>query len=246
MTPMKKLLVFAFVLAMAAFALNGCMVEEEKNATGPGSAASPLLIPPGSTGGGVGNFQSVHYTVTLTPGTWNITLSLMTSDADLRVYNNNAFVGPICVSDNPSTLSESCPITVPFTAAYYIRVSAFGFETTSFLLHITLAPPPAGSISNPIPIGTGTTAGSVNSGQNVYYVTTLTPMPATITLTGLTADADLYVYSNSGFTALVCSSIIFGTANESCMIPVGPPASFYIRVAGFSGSTSYNLGVANP
>lgn len=171
----------------------------------------------------------------------------MTSDADLRVYNNNAFFGPICVSDNPSTLSESCPITVPFTAAYYIRVSAFGFETTSFLLNITLAPPPAGSISNPIPIGTGTTAGSVSAGQNVYYVTTLTTPSATITLTGMTADADLFVYSDSGFSVLACpASTNFGSADESCFFTISSTASYYIRVRGFTGSTSYNLNVNNP
>ena len=245
MTPMKKLLVFGFVLAMAAFALNGCMVDEEENTTGPGSAQAPLAIPTGSTVGGVANFQSVHYTVNLSPGAWTITLSGLTSDADLYVYNNNAFVGAICTSLRPSTLPESCTITVAFAGAFYIRVSAFTFNTTPFLLNITQAP--GSSISNPIAIGTGTTAGSVSAGQNVYYVTTLNPSSATITLMGLTANADLFLYTDPGFTAQVCASIMTASANEFCSIPViGATASFYIRVSGVSGSAFYNLDIINP
>ena len=133
MTPMKKLVVFSFLIAMAAFALNGCSVDEEESTTGPGSAQSPLVIPAGTTVGGVANFQSVHYTVTLAAGTWNITLSGMTSDVDLYVYNNNAFVGAICSSLNISTLAESCTIPVSFTAAYFIRVSPFTVDSTGFV-----------------------------------------------------------------------------------------------------------------
>ena len=246
MTPMRKLLVFGFVITIAAFALNGCRVDEEENTTGPGSAANPLPIPPGTTVGGVANFQSVHYTVTLTQGAWNITLSGMTSDADLYVYNNNAFVGPICQSLNVSTLSESCTITVPFTTAYYIRVSAFTFNTTPFLLSIT--PIPGAVSSSPIAISPGTVSGFVPGGVSIHYVVTLVPSIATvITLAGMTADADLHIYTDAAFSAEICSPFLSGTATETCTFAVGATASYYIRVHGFSPSgTPYTLTVTNP
>ncbi|MCH7479105.1 MAG: PPC domain-containing protein [SAR324 cluster bacterium] len=86
----------------------------------------------------------------------------------------------------------------------------------------------------------------MSAGQNVYYVTTLTPNPATITLTGMSDDADLFVYTDPAFTAQVCASTMFGSADETCNFAVGATASYYIRVRGFTGSTSYNLNVNNP
>jgi len=101
-----------------------------------------------------------------------------------------------------------------------------------------------GTISAPIPIGTApgvtfpdATVGKAPSSSYYSVITAAGLSSHTVTLTSLTDDADLIVFSDAGFTVLYCNSTTAGTATESC----GPPApadttALYIQVKSFSAT----------
>src|SRR4029077_18113668 len=62
-------------------------------------------------------------------------------------------------------------------------------------------------------------------------------------LYGLSADADLYVYN--GNKQLMLSSTAGGNISENIQLDLPAGDYYYVRVAGFSGSTPYNLLLEN-
>jgi hypothetical protein len=52
-----------------------------------------------------------------------------------------------------------------------------------------------------------------------------------VSITELVADADLFVYSDSGFTGILCVSAQDGTASESCTATtISLETTLYIKV----------------
>ncbi len=104
-----------------------------------------------------------------------------------------------------------------------------------------------------VPIAIGAAPGASFSGtvgqapaSSFYSVTTPTGLATrVITLTNLTDDADLAVFTDAGFASKYCSSSTGGTATESCS-PPSPvdTAALYIQVKSYSATgTTYLLTV---
>ena len=107
-----------------------------------------------------------------------------------------------------------------------------------------------GTVAAPAPITLGATwSGTVGKApSSSYYAVTSIPAGAAtrvITLTNLTDDADLAVFTDTGFSVKYCSNAAGGAATESC----GPPSpvdstALYIQVKSFSATgTTYLLTV---
>jgi len=109
-----------------------------------------------------------------------------------------------------------------------------------------------GSTASPVDIGTAPGAsrsGTVGkSPASSYYSATIAAATATrtITLTNLTDDADLIVFTDAGFSNPFCSSALPGTASESCSETTdGVSTKLYIQVKSFSGTGSTFLLTVN-
>ncbi len=98
-----------------------------------------------------------------------------------------------------------------------------------------------GSIDSPVDIGDPTGGSTVHIGetarfQDSLYVTTVnTGKHYMVTVTEMTEDVNLYVYSDSSFLTSVGSSSVVGTANEKTILLKGND-HLYIRVGLESGS----------
>ena len=71
------------------------------------------------------------------------------------------------------------------------------------------------------------------SSSSYYSVSPVVELSSyTVSITELVADADLFVYSDSGFTGILCVSAQDGTASESCTAtqPAGAGTTLYIKV----------------
>jgi hypothetical protein len=70
------------------------------------------------------------------------------------------------------------------------------------------------------------------SSSSYYSVSPVVELsPYTVSITELVADADLFVYSDSGFTGILCVSAQDGTASESCTATtISLETTLYIKV----------------
>ncbi|MDH4248261.1 MAG: Ig-like domain-containing protein [Deltaproteobacteria bacterium] len=135
-----------------------------------------------------------------------------------------------------------------FTGAkkYWVSVADnIGNGTTAFTLKALFAN--QGSTTAPTQVFPGAvTVSEVLSaapGGSYYWVTYGNTNAHTVTLLPRVNDADLYVYSDAAFTALVGSSVTAGTVQESVTIPAGlASTTFYIKVSSpATGGTSFDL-----
>jgi hypothetical protein len=90
---------------------------------------------------------------------------------------------------------------------------------------------PTGGSPTALVFNTPTAGTASSSSSKQYHVSGLTPATTySFNVTGLSNNVNLYVYSDAGFTTLVCSSTNAGTTNESCS---------------WSGFTDYYITVQN-
>ncbi|HEX9843961.1 MAG TPA: hypothetical protein VGC20_14475, partial [bacterium] len=70
------------------------------------------------------------------------------------------------------------------------------------------------------------------SSSSYYSVSPVVELSSyTVSITELVADADLFVYSDSGFTGILCVSAQDGTASESCTATtISLETTLYIKV----------------
>ncbi|MEK6742266.1 MAG: hypothetical protein AABZ15_01575 [Nitrospirota bacterium] len=110
----------------------------------------------------------------------------------------------------------------------------------------TAPPPAAGSApSNPILVSGASYSGSVGTGMQYIKLTGLLANNMhSVTLAGLTDNANIYVYSDAAFTSELCRSEQPGTTAETCS-PATTNASgeLYIKVDGSltTSGTSFSL-----
>ena len=135
-----------------------------------------------------------------------------------------------------------------FTGAkkYWVSVSdVIGNGTTAFTLKALFADRGTTGLPTQLTAGVSTVSEVLSAapGGSYYSVTYGNTNAHTVTLLPRVNDADLYVYSDAAFTALVGSSITAGTAQESVTIPAGlASTTFYIRVSSpATGGTSFDL-----
>ncbi|WOB68051.1 S8 family serine peptidase [Microcystis aeruginosa] len=190
-----------------------------------------------------------YYRFTLAnSGNFNLGLTGMTADADVRLLNSSGSV--IASSVRAGTASES--ITRQLSAGtYYIRVYPYT-GNTNYNLAVSAAPlAPVDLAGNTLATARAITVGSSTTSYtdwvgstdtNDYYRFTLANSSNfNLGLTGLTADGDVQLLNSSG--SVIASSVRAGTASESITSQLSA-GTYYIRVYPYSGNTNYNLAVS--
>ncbi|HUI68431.1 MAG TPA: hypothetical protein VL087_09510 [Nitrospirota bacterium] len=200
--------------------------------------------------------SAAAYVVPVTPGVaYTISITGLTDDADLFIFGDDVtFSSPAtCSIDNTrfiGTTPEDCTLTSTGGMLYFIVDGIF--STAQSVTYTTLVTP-APSISNAVNEGSITTpvivsVGTASSGQvgpagiSYYVASNLTPNTRyTVSITGLTNDADLKAYTDNTFTnPVTClpnrnNTGFAGTTPEDCSIFISG-GSLYFSVSAGSGN----------
>ncbi|BAY22674.1 YD repeat-containing protein [Calothrix sp. NIES-2100] len=168
--------------------------------------------------------------------TVNLTLSGLSADANLSLYTVAG--GYITASNSANTANES--ITRSLTAGtYYALVSKNGAGKTTYTLQAkALQLDTAQNIPN---LNNANLTGTVSNTDNSdYYRFQLTSNnTVSFSLTGLSSNADLYLYNSNG--EAIASSTLSSVNNET-FSPTLTAGTYYIHInKPDTGSTSYTL-----
>ncbi|MGV0027755.1 PPC domain-containing protein [Phormidesmis priestleyi] len=197
-----------------------------------------------------------------------VSLTRLSADADVRVIrdgNHNGIVDSgevIAASEQINALAESLNIQGLGVGDYYVQVYQAG-GGTSFNLNLSAnggsghAPEPNDTFAQAYDMGTlnGTrifqehvqggypapmTFDWAHDPIDVYRFNVGASSRFDLSLSGLSADADVQLYNSSG--NLVAQSINYGTAIDSIHLARLAEGDYYVRVnAAFDGSTGYTL-----
>ncbi|MDH4199406.1 MAG: PPC domain-containing protein [Spirochaetia bacterium] len=241
---------------------NGALaVEGTASAAG---AKAITLDGTSSYAGMVDNWSSSYYKINLTAGhLYTFTITSMTDNVDLYFYDgdgtftrsvsinglNHAPCQSIGSSTNGVFYKDSCSYVVTGGATpSYFEINGAGssggglFTLNMRDMGLPLTPVNEGTAAAPkaVALGTMPYMGTVlNSSDSFYVITGLTSNTTyTITLTSLTDDADLYVYSDA-FVTQTCASLASSWYLDYCSFTT-PAAgtTAYIRVTPW---TSFNI-----
>lgn len=207
------------------------------------------------------------YAVTVTPGVnYTISITGLNDDADLFVFGNDGTFSAqsACLPNFNNTRTggaspEDCTLTSSGTRSYFIVDGIF--SSTALVSYTALAAPtpvisvPAaeGSIANPLLHSPAAPwNGQVGFAGTSYYVVNALSAGAryTISITGLSADADLSVWNDSAFTVpancLINNAKVVGSAPEACTVQ-STGTSIYFSVTSFttSGGVAF-IGLVEP
>jgi hypothetical protein len=161
-----------------------------------------------------------------------VAVALATSSAQMSAFNYNYYG----ISTATGTTYDEVLVT-GMVAGTTVHT---GITATTLTVSAAAAPTPIAVTFASLPyVGTVTALG--NSYYAVSGVTLGTDY--TISLTGLTADANLYFYNIDGtFATTSCSSVNTGTSNELCRFTV-TGTTVYIKVTSAFAATGFTLGM---
>jgi subtilisin family serine protease len=178
-------------------------------------------------------------------GNFNLSLSGLSADADVQLLSSSGSV--LASSARGGSMAES--IIRSLTAGnYFVRVYPYS-GSTNYTLSLSATPStPADNAGNTL--ATARSIGALSAAQsfsdwvgsadtNDYYSFSLSQASNfNLSLSGLSADADVQLLSSSG--SVLASSTRGGTVSETIgtSLNVG---SYYVRVFPYSGSTNYTL-----
>jgi hypothetical protein len=173
------------------------------------------------------------YSAAVTPGSlYKISITGVADDVDLNVYDtDNTFTNPVqCPIDNASLdaasvgeLNEDC-ILIPSGNTLFFGVNGSALAGSAAVYTIDVELLPEATLNLSIPFGDQTT----QRGAGVYSVPVLAGV-YTVSVTGLTDDADLHVFTevftnNGSVISPVCSppvnTLFIGNAPEDCTLNV--------------------------
>jgi hypothetical protein len=174
----------------------------------------------------------------------NLTLSLtgLTANADVQLLNGSG--GVITTSAKSGTTSESIASLLN-TGTYFVRVYRSSGDTNySLSLNATPIDNAGNTTATARAVGTLTATQSFSNwvgslDTNDYYSFNVgTQSNLTLSLTGLTANADVELLNSSG--AVITTAAATGTTSESItrLLSTG---TYYARVYQSSGDTNYSL-----
>jgi hypothetical protein len=213
-----------------------------------GSITSPASLTVGSSHAGtVLASSSSYYVVPVSAFTgYTVTLSSKEYNSSVEVYSDAAFTSLIGAGPAASTTADVLPVAATGTSLY-IKVTSSGSDLTFTLaVGANLAATAGGTSGAPVSIGSKPVVNFVAEAvaANGYYSVQVTPsVSTTITMNGLSADLDLYVYSDL-FSAVIGYSSNGGTTADSVTFtPSG--STVYIKLLPFSGATSACLLTVN-
>jgi Bacterial pre-peptidase C-terminal domain len=198
-----------------------------------------------------GNRSANVYDFTLTTTTTlSATLSGIGGDADIYLYQAGSAI-PLRASLSSSN-QESFTIAGLNPGAYYVEVVQFGSSSTSY--NLTLTADAAGNS-----LATARNLGALNTSslrdfvgsddlQDLYrFQLTGDSNNLTVTLSNLTADADLYLIRDANdngtidFGETLASSFRGGSADDSINLQNLAAGTYYLQVVQFTGNTNYLL-----
>jgi hypothetical protein len=183
-----------------------------------------------------------NYAATVIPGElYKISITDLSDDADLLVFGTDSsftFLAP-CSIDNTAlfnTFPEDCVIRASGNTLYFgvdgtFLATSVGFYTIEIVLL---------TVTN-LNLSTPFTDTIARTGAGVYSVAVTSVGTYTITISGLTDNADLYVFGNDGlFTSpLACPNTLFsGTMPENCTLASGIGNLYFIVDGLFSFAPS--------
>ena len=176
-----------------------------------------------------------------TPSNFSLSLTGLSADADVKLLDSSGTV--ISSSTAGGTTSES--ITTQLSAGTYCaRVYQCSGNTNYSLSLNATATPVDNTLATARNIGTltgtqsfGDWVGSLDT-NDYYSFNVATPSNFSLSLTGLSADADVKLLDSSG--GVISSSTASGTTSESITTQLSA-GTYYARVYQCSGDTNYSL-----
>ncbi|HYD64540.1 PPC domain-containing protein [Azospirillum sp.] len=198
-----------------------------------------------NVGGSDGND---YYRFTIAgPSTFSLSLTGLSADADVQLVNE--YGSALTGSNGTGSAAEAINWSGLTAGAYYVRVYSTSSTNTPYSLQMSAVPTgPVDSAGNSTwaarDIGALTSAGgsfndAVGSDDtNDYYrFTTSEVTNFQLSMTGLSADADVKLLDSSGFTSLGSSSAS-GSAPEAISLSSLPAGTYYVRVYPYGGTTT--------
>ncbi len=183
-------------------------------------------------------------------------------DVWLPALNNNVYLE--IQDESGITISDkNFPKQFTFkasTSTVNIRVhgdeSEMGSDFTLSVQENKVQPQREGMISDPRVLAYDTVSdslshtGSVDTTNSYYEIINLpTNRKMIFSITDLSHDADLSIYSDSGYSNLICESSLFNLNDDYCSYSLLPPnSSLYVKINGSKTwkGTQFNLTVAPP
>ena len=169
----------------------------------------------------------------------NVVLETLRGDADLYVFSSANFSSTtlLCVSDEVTPIDQC---TLDSTGSLFVAVS--GFADSDYVLTVSsggaeIADREIETLQLDIPV-----SGSLQENTSVMYRAT---SGDTATLTSVSGDADLFVFSNdqASLETLICSSEEAGSAIDSCTY-ADPDSEVFIAVLGYTDA-DYSLAISS-
>jgi hypothetical protein len=197
----------------------------------------------------VGATTSQKYQITVPSSVTTYTFSITNLDNNLSlyVYSNSSFTNLVCSSANAGLTNETCSTSGYLT--YYITVLNVNPASASFTVKVNPPPVNQGSAGSPVAlILESAHAGEVAASGSSYFSVPVTASYAyyEVTIKSMSNNVNLYVYTDSGYSALAGSSLREGTLNEQYNIAAaGGQSTLYIKVADSSGvGATFDLRIA--
>lgn len=233
----------ARVTVLVAVLLQACGGGGDGGGGGSGSGGGPPPEPPPfclSVGSPMArsvdkNAQSAC-SVAVTPGTaYVVSLTGLTDNANLVVSAGGA---ALCSASRTGTSAESCTMTAPGSALeVVVDGNQAGGTAAQYIIAVALAPvvsiPIAAGTSGPITHGVPTVGLVAPRDESRYSASGLTPGTHTVSISGLTEDADLRVFSDGTYSfELDCTLNRPGdvtNAPEDCTLTTGTDLFFSVR-----------------
>jgi hypothetical protein len=196
------------------------------------------------------------YTVSVIPGAlYKVSITGLTDDADLLFFGTDSTFGFLasCAVDNtiiadvgqPST-PEDCIVSAPGNVLFFSVDGTYLLTSSSatFTIDVELLAPLT-NLNLSMPFSDFTT----QTGAAIYSLSpTTTNIAYTVSITGLSDDADLYVFGNDGtFTSLAACSLdntaFIGTTPEDCTLTsLGGPLYFIVDgIFSSAGTVEYTV-----
>jgi len=133
---MKNMKITVLAALVAIFAVN-CSADPvttpTSTASSEGSVAAPVVITRGTAHNGtISGFAESYYSLAVTVGTpVTCTVTNMTFDVDLDIYENANFVSNWAANSWQSGLTPETATWTPTVSTAYVMVSAFGNGSTN-------------------------------------------------------------------------------------------------------------------
>lgn len=242
--PSKKFAQLALAFAVEVGKTSGSTAPD------PGDPGDPGTPAPGALSNGVAvpisaaSGTELNYTVTVPAGASNLVIATSggTGDADLYVKAGSA---PTDSSYDcrpyQGGSSETCTFATPVVGTYYVRVKAYStFSGVSLKASWTESGTPTPTPSNELLNGAARTVAGASGSWTEYVVNPPVGSSLTVSTSGGTGDADMYVRQGTKPTTSTYDCRPYKSGNaESCTLTVTGPV--YVALRGYTTYSGVSL-----